>query len=222
MAVLGYRWAATRLNHMSMIGTFPFLLALTVGFSHAFEADHLLAVSNIVTKRQSPGLAIRDGLFWGLGHTSTILIIGFLLVLVQVQFPEHTFSRFEALVGLMLMLLGLWRLFKLWRGRTPDHRHLPDGSHHLAYGVGLVHGLAGSGALVLLVMSQIKSHWGALAYLLIFGLGSALGMLVASGLFSLPFSRKMAKFNQLQQLLTLLSCVLCLFFGAKLIFENML
>jgi hypothetical protein len=92
----------------------------------------------------------------------------------------------------------------------------------MAYGVGLVHGLAGSGGLVLLVMTQMTGQIEALGYLLIFGLGSVAGMAVASSVFHLPFSRKLASSMALQLGLTVLSSVLCMGFGAKLVYENLL
>ena len=202
---------------------FPILFAGVVGFTHALEADHLLAVSNIVTRRPSMALAMKDGIAWGLGHTSTILLIGFLMLALRVGISADVFHWLEAGVGLMLLGLGTWRLYKVARhrrlhhGQVPhDHRH----DHKLAYGVGLVHGLAGSGALVLLVMTRLTGNLEAMAYLLIFGLGSVAGMWLASGLFHLPFSRRLAANFQLHLALTVLSSLLCMGLGAKVIYEN--
>ena len=79
-----------------MDATFPLLFAAVVGFTHAFEADHLVAVSNIVTKRNKILLATKDGLFWGLGHTSTILIIGLILISWQGNFSGWLFRLFRS------------------------------------------------------------------------------------------------------------------------------
>lgn len=201
---------------------FPLLFAAMIGFTHAFEADHLLAVSSIVTKRNRLLLAVKDGMYWGLGHTSTIFIIGLLMIVGKMAISEHTFSYFEAAVGLMLIVLGVFRLAKVFQNKQP-HVHLHDHSddHRLAYGVGLVHGLAGSGTLIVLVMTQLETTLSAMSYLLIFGLGSVVGMLLASGVFSLPFSKRLTSNYTLQIALTLLSSVLCIGFGAKVIFENL-
>lgn len=204
---------------------FPLLFAGVVGFTHAFEIDHLLAVSSIVTRRKSAFLAIKDGIFWGLGHTSTILLIGVLMILAQVAVSEKMFHFFEAGVGLMLTVLGLQRIRDLWQQKQRHaYAHAHDMPHHhrLAYGVGLVHGLAGSGTLVLLVMTQLKTAWQGISYLLIFGVGSVLGMLLASGMFFLPFSRKISRNITLQRTLTLLSSLLCIAFGCKVVFENLI
>ncbi|RMG56705.1 MAG: urease accessory protein [Bacteroidetes bacterium] len=202
--------------------SFSLFFAALVGFGHAFEADHLIAVSNIATKRQHLALAVKDGIFWGLGHTSTILLIGLLIIVGRLSVPESMFSYLEAAVGVMLMVLGGYRLVQVWRFREDTHHLADEGTkHHLAYGVGLVHGLAGSGAMVLLVMSEISSSAVSMLYLLIFGLGSILGMLLAAGLLSLPVSKRVVGNLGLQLVLSVLSSLLCLGYGAWILYENL-
>lgn len=193
-----------------------------VGFGHAFEADHLIAVGNIVTKREKLILAIKDGIYWGLGHTSTIFLIGMVMIIGKATFLNGYFGYFEAIVGLMLILLGLFRLYQYFikppQGDTPiDHRQ----NHHLAYGVGLVHGLAGSGAMILLVMAEIQGSLNSMAYLLIFGLGSIIGMLVAAGIFGLPFSKRLTQNRRLQLAMIALSSLLCISYGTYVVIENL-
>jgi len=111
----------------------PILLAAVVGFGHAFEADHLLAVSSIVAKRNNVVLAIKDGIFWGLGHTSTIVIIGMVIIIGKATFLNGYFSYFEAAVGIMLIVLGITRLYNYWQENeafitTDGHK-----GHKLAY-----------------------------------------------------------------------------------------
>lgn len=204
---------------------FPLLFAALAGFTHAFETDHLLAVSSIVVRRNRLLLAVKDGIYWGLGHTSTILIIGLIVIAGKMAISEGTFHYFEAAVGAMLVALGIVRIVKVLRRRPETaHPHLHDheGKHHLAYGIGAVHGLAGSGALVVLVMSQLSSVSGSIGYLLIFGLGSVVGMLLASGVFSLPFSQRHLSNAALQLALTLLSSGLCIWFGMQIVYENLM
>ncbi len=204
-----------------MEAVMPMLFATVVGFTHAFEADHLVAVGNIVTKREKLLLAIKDGIYWGLGHTSTIVLIGLLIIIGKATFLDGYFVYFEAVVGGMLVLLGIHRLYQFYQHRNSPH-HLMDHqhSHHLAYGVGLVHGLAGSGAMILLVMSNIKGSMNSMIYLLLFGLGSVVGMLVAAGILGLPFSKKVLDKPFFQWALILLSSLLCIFYGAYVIWEN--
>lgn len=207
-----------------MVTVFPLLFAAVIGFTHAFEVDHLLAVSSIVTRRKSVFTAVKDGLYWGLGHTSTILLVGLMMIVARVAVAESTFHYFEAGVGFMLILLGAHRIWKTWaheRNHAHAHAHHTPHDHKLAYGVGLVHGLAGSGTIVLLAMTQLKGSLEAVLYLLIFGVGSIGGMLLASGVFSLPFSQKITQNNAVRWGFTLLSSVLCIGFGIKVMVENM-
>lgn len=219
-----------------MIQSFPVLVVLYAGLTHAFEADHLLAVSNIVSQRKSILMALKDGICWGLGHTSTILIIGMMMIVGRMNIAARTFSYFEAIVGLMLVLVAVYRLVKFRRFRrqhrpstlhhdhphlhgaiTHDHRSL----HRVSYSIGLVHGLAGSGALVVLVMTQYHNAATGIGYLLLFGMGSVLGMLVASALFSLPFSKKLLIMPTLQSIIILLSSGICLLYGIYIIVNNL-
>lgn len=223
--------------------TFPLLLTIYAGFTHAFEADHLLAVSNIVSRRNNLKMSLRDGIYWGLGHASTIFIIGLLIIVFKAGISEQSFHYFEAAVGMMLIALAIYRLIKFFRskkivihahpheyeGEQHKHLHVHIGDkqkhnhpHALAYGVGLVHGLAGSGALVVIVMSQIEGPVDGLIYLLIFGIGCIVGMMLASGLFSIPFSKKIMNAQALQAFLIIISSLLCLFYGSKVIYENLL
>lgn len=239
-----------------MIG--EILITVYAGLEHAFEVDHLLAVNNLVSNRNKIREAIKDGIYWGIGHTLTIFFIGILMIGFKLIIHEKIFSYLEACVGLMLVILGIYRLFKLFKKNTHSHTYShshehthKDGTKHshlhthtythshpidifshehqenvinfkAAFGVGLVHGLAGSGALVVLILSQMKSAFDGLLYILIFGIGSIIGMLLASGLFSLPFSKKILGSYKLKYSLIIISSILCIIFGFKVIIENYL
>jgi cytochrome c biogenesis protein CcdA len=216
------------------------LYALYEGLIHAFEADHVLAVTNIVSQREKVFPALKDGIFWGLGHTSIIFIIGIIMILFKINIPDSSFSYFEAAVGLMLILVASYRLFLFFRDEqiivhkhshehagTNKHTHVhvhPAGKnlHKTSYGIGLVHGLAGSGALVVLVMTQIESMAGSILYLVIFGLGSIVGMTFVAGVFSIPFSKKMINSKILRVILVMVSSLLCLAYGCYVMYQNLL
>ena len=203
-----------------MESVLPLFFAAVTGFSHAFEADHLVAVSNIVTRRDRLLLAVKDGVYWGLGHSSTILAIGFLIIVAKSTFFNGYFGYLEALVGVMLIGLGLYRARQIRRKKSvPIHNHSHD--HKLAYGVGLIHGLAGSGAMVLVVLSEVSGAWNSILYLVIFGLGSVVGMLLAAGMFSLPFGKNLSNRPLVRQGLTLLSSLLCIGYGGFVLYENL-
>ncbi len=224
--------------------TFPLLITIYAGFIHAFEADHLLAVSNIVSQRNNIWSSMKDGTFWGLGHASTICFIGLLMILFKVGIPDQYFHYFEATVGLMLIVLAVYRLIIFFRSNkivvhAHGHHHSEEGHHHkhlhvhlgsahahthshkLAYGVGLVHGLAGSGVLILIAMTQMKTVTDGLIYLVIFSGGCVVGMLVAAGLFSIPFSKKIINSYTLQGVLIIITSLLCLGYGARSIYVNL-
>ncbi len=110
--------------------TFPLLLTIYAGFTHAFETDHLLAVSNIVSRRDHMWSSMKDGIFWGLGHSSTIFLIGVLMIIFKVGIAEHSFHYFEAAVGVMLIALAIYRIIKFFSTKKliihkHGHLHLP-------------------------------------------------------------------------------------------------
>lgn len=188
---------------------FPLAFAALIGFSHAFEADHLLAVSTLVSKSRSSKQVMMNGFIWGLGHTSTIVAMGLLLIIFQFHTLKAYFDYLEIFVGIMLVVLGILRLLKQRQGDQNIHSHSHEGE---AYSIGLVHGLAGSGGLILLVMADLESSTEAMSYLFLFGLGSALGMSVATSVLRLPLLQgKLVE--QRRKLFTWLASLLCIFYG---------
>ena len=193
----------------------PIVFASVAGAGHAFEPDHLLAVSTMVSRRDSTMLAMKDGLYWGLGHTTMIALVGSVILLSRATFL--TSGYFEAAVGLMLVVMGLSRL----AGKEPLGFKLPAGSEHrVAYTVGLVHGLAGSGALVLLVMSEISNPLLGMLYLLVFGVGSILGMFGVAGLLSIPYTPRMRLSRRLRLATGIVSSLVCILYGGWMIYVN--
>ena len=186
-------------------------LAALVGFGHAFEADHLLAVSTLVSKSESQKQVWKNGFIWGLGHTSTLLLVGILILWLQVNSLPHYFDYLEIFVGIMLIALGGTRLFF----HLPhSHSHLDSSHDKEAYGIGLVHGLAGSGTLILLVLANQTTPWEALGYMGLFGIGSALGMSCAASLMRMPLLKNSHERDEKRRkLFTSLSSLLCIAYG---------
>lgn len=195
----------------------PVLFAAVVGMGHAFEPDHLLAVSTLVTRHDRLGPALRDGLFWGLGHTTMLVLFGSIIIFSRAAWLHS--SYFEAAVGLMLIGLGLSRLLNK---NSYQSFQLPRQRAGFAYTVGLVHGLAGSGALVLAVLGAIAQPAWAVAYILLFGLGSMLGMLVAVGLMRVPFTQRMRLGRRLRAGAVVLSSALSVGYGGWMVYSNLL
>jgi high-affinity nickel permease len=234
-------------THINLIlFMFPLIVTISAGFTHAFESDHLLAVSNMVSQRNSFRHSLKDGLFWGLGHTSTILIVGALMMLLKINIAPHYFHFFEVSVGVMLVLLGLYRLLKINQITSIASKvfNLPKKNHethilahlqhstppivakkpHLhivSYNIGALHGLAGSGELVLLAMLQIAYPQMGMLYLLSFGAGAIAGMVVAAFIFSLPFSKNIFQKKPIQLAFMLTSSLLCILLGGNIIYQNL-
>lgn len=184
-------------------------LGLLLGMRHALEPDHLMAVSALLVEQRSPRHGALLGAAWGLGHTAALLCAALVLSLMQVHLPAGLAEGFELLVALMLILLGFVTLRRaLQKGREGpaalhQHRALrhvhrgPAGHVHLGPWtlagrpllIGMVHGLAGSGALTTLVLAQLGTVTGRLVYVTLFGLGSLVGMALLSGLVGLPLAR---------------------------------
>ncbi|HYV96053.1 MAG TPA: hypothetical protein VE967_01210 [Gemmatimonadaceae bacterium] len=158
------------------------LLGLLLGMRHALDADHIVAVTAIVSRERSFARAARVGMLWGVGHTTTIFMVGGAIVAFRLVVPERVALGFEFLVALMLIVLGLLNLSKL-RNAAP----VPSMPPML---VGLVHGLAGSAAVALLVLAAIPGVGGGLIYLLVFGLGTIGGMMAVTS--TLAFSARIA------------------------------
>jgi hypothetical protein len=173
------------------------LFGLLLGLRHALEPDHLAAVSTLVAAGKRPAsAAARLGAFWGLGHTLAITAFGGALLLLRTELPIRAQSLLELLVAAMLVVLGARGLHRAYLIGTQDgpvhehgvgkvHRHGGDAGHvHLGPFVvglrpiliGLIHGLAGTGAMVSLVMATLPTAPSALLMLASFGAGSLLGM----------------------------------------------
>lgn len=185
-------------------------LGLLLGLKHAFDSDHLIAVSTIVTRERSAWRSLWIGLFWGIGHTFTLLTVGLVVLGLKKQISPPVGLSLECLVGLVLIGLGLTTLYDCWRKRVHAHSHVHACAPHLHFHmhedspahqhphpvhlgfrpllVGMVHGLAGSAALMLLVLATIPSPALGFMYIVIFGCGSIVSMGLVSLLMGLFFS----------------------------------
>lgn len=226
------------------------LAVLAIGFvfglKHALDADHLVAVSTIVSEKNSPWSASLVGGLWGLGHTASLLIAGILIIFLRLQIPDRVAQWLEFGVAVMIVALGANLLRKLLRGKgacielgTHSHGTFEHTHPHVAYPdtpanglhaswkgigrkpffVGMVHGLAGSAALMLLVLTEIRSPELGFLYILIFGIGSVGGMLIMSTLFSIPYLLLAGRFARIDAGLRFSSSLFSILFGAYLMYE---
>ena len=178
-------------------------VGLLLGFRHAFEPDHLAAVSTLATR--SPRLlgAARIGAAWAVGHTASVGIVVLAIVLLEVRLPESLWPAADFLVALLLIGLGMsvltryargrWHLHPHAHGGEAPHLHLhshaaeaahahahPTGDARRSLGFGLLHGLAGSAAVLLLLVAAAESRAVQLAYFAAFGVGTLAGMLAVT------------------------------------------
>ena len=188
-------------------------LGFLVGMQHALEADHVAAVSSIAARRSEVADIVRHGLTWGLGHTLTLFVFAGAAILLGHAIPDQISQPLEATVGIMLVGLGAHLLWRLWRDRVHfhwhshgddiDHLHLhshvPDAVPHArsehahTHGfrwrsllIGLMHGLAGSAALIVLAATQVGTTLEGVLYVLLFGIGSMVGMGALSAVIAVP------------------------------------
>jgi cytochrome c biogenesis protein CcdA len=190
-------------------------LGFLLGMQHALEADHIAAVSSIAARRSRIGDIVKHGLTWGLGHTLTLFVFAGVAILLGRAIPETVAKPIEGAVGVMLIGLGAHVLWRLWRDRVHFHRHgHADGTVHFhahshagdtlphtrtahihEHGfrwrtllVGLMHGMAGSAALLVLAVTQASSPAAGLGYIALFGIGSMIGMGALSAVIAVPLA----------------------------------
>ena len=209
---------------LSLIGIL--VLAFFLGMRHATDPDHVIAVTTIVTRQRGAAKAAMIGALWGMGHTFTIFVVGAAIILFKVAIPPRVGLSMEFAVGLMLILLGVLNvtgaLGWLQRKFTPVADRAPSRETGLYAGVyntlrplivGIVHGLAGSAAVALVVMAAVRNPWWSIAYLLIFGVGTIAGMMVMTTILALPICYTGRRFSGWNDAMSLASGLLSLGFG---------
>src|SRR5215813_3072675 len=226
-------------------------LGFLLGLKHATDADHLVAVTTIVSEQKSIWRSGFVGVLWGLGHTASLLAAGVLVIILGIAIPERLAAVLEFLVALMIILLGSRILYLTLRQRTRVHVHThthggrphkhfhfhdQNDAHQVAGDnesdkrdhhpgglsgwrplvVGMVHGLAGSAVLTLLVLTEVVrdgSRLLGMAYLLVFGIGSVGGMLIMSLLISLPIVLTTRRFERIATPMRFLVSISSIAFG---------
>ncbi len=205
---------------------------------HALDADHVVAVSTIVVENRKLWRSSLIGAFWGLGHTLTLLLVGVAILVGKLSIPERVALVFELAVGAMLVILGLLVARRMVRERWHLHPHTHEGHAHVHWHshkdaadhehahlpmkslvVGMVHGLAGSAALMLLVLATIKSVWEGIFYILVFGVGSIGGMMLLTTAISVPLLWA-ARLEKTQRAITVLVSVVSIGLGLAIMYET--
>lgn len=239
-------------------------LGFFLGMRHATDSDHVIAVSTIVSRERDVRHAAIIGMFWGVGHSITLLVVGGAIVVFGLVIPQRLGLSLEFCVALMLILLGAFNLRVALRSlrsksvstnhdhhehphrhgdyiHSHPHGHVPGTHGHSeecvpsarldrrfgdskAYRalrptiIGVVHGLAGSAAIALLVLPIIRDPLWALMYLCVFGAGTIAGMMVITTAIAVPFSCS-ARFEFLHRHLGAVAGVVSFSFGLFLVYQ---
>jgi sulfite exporter TauE/SafE len=209
--------------------------SLVFGLKHALEPDHLAAVSTIAVEHKSLFGSSLVGAVWGLGHTLSLLLAGLVVILLGFDLREEYLEPVEVIVALMLIGLGARALWKLWRERSAhvsagskeahNHSHIHHEHSRGVWGriglrpllIGMVHGLAGSAALLLLLIPVIPSTVLKIVYILVFGAGSIAGMVIMSCMVGLPTHLMAERFLKVSLAVRALAGLFSLGFGIWLL-----
>ncbi|WP_437275576.1 high-affinity nickel-transport family protein [Sorangium sp. So ce375] len=226
-----------------LASAFPLLLlGFSLGVRHATDADHVIAVATVVSRVRSLGTALRIGAMWGVGHTLTLMLIGGAILLFGLVVPPHVGLAMELAVALMLIGLGGYHLARLYRavrrgeppahGADHAHGHRDDlGWADRVFGgsrlyssfrpllIGVIHGLAGSAAVALLVLTTVRDpRWG-IGYIALFGVGTIAGMTLITGVLALPFAYARARTSGIHNAFGAVASLLSVGFGLFLAYD---
>jgi hypothetical protein len=238
-------------------------LGFFLGMRHATDSDHVVAVTTIVSRQRQIGSAVATGIFWGIGHSITLLVVGGAIILFGVVIPNRLGMGLEFCVALMLVLLG-WLNLRAFKHSvdsvSPEepfhehthghgdfihshpHKHNPEEHGHAdeevptarldsRFGnwsvyralrpiiVGVVHGLAGSAAVALLVLPVIRNPIWATMYLLIFGVGTIAGMMLITAAIAAPITYSANRFRLFNRYIGAAAGVMSLIFGLFLVYQ---
>jgi len=221
-----------------------FIAGVMVGLIHALEPDHISAMStqiisgkSDITKKQSVrNFAKRyswKGIVWGIGHTSSIIIIGVLIAGLSLNISDEFFTGTEFVVGIMLIILGAFSIknknflkhthvhphtHKNGVSHIHAHNHVSDHRHdHRSFIIGSIHGMAGSGSIVALTASIFLGFESMLYFLVLFGIGSIIGMAFISNMIGLPFIIS-SKMKQTVRYIKFGICGITMIVGGNIIF----
>jgi hypothetical protein len=188
------------------------LLGFANGMRHALEPDHLAAVSTLVAGKRSATASVRYAAAWGAGHAAMLVIAGGALALLRTKLPDLVSDGLELVVAAVLIGLGVRGLAQAAHTQVHTHVDGPKPLTRLPFFVGLVHGLAGSGALAAIVIAQLASPAVALGFIAIYAVGAAFGMATLAGVLGWPLAR-LARTPRLVPILVGLSAAASLIVG---------
>ena len=215
-----------------MLDYLPFAgLALLLGFKHSYDADHIIAVANFLRKADTLKSAVKISVSWALGHMVTAAIVTTILYVFRESLLTAVLANFEKVVGVMLVVLGLFSLKDLFglHSHTHEHegtrhehphRHARDFKGHIhkhMFGIGIVHGLASNDELLILLTASLglATLWGILAGVAVFSIGVVLGMVLFALVFSYPVLK--TKSDSVYKVITIVTATISVLYGARML-----
>ena len=192
-----------------MASTSLLLLGFIFGMRHAFDPDHVVAVTAIVSREGSWKRAQWIGALWGIGHSATVFLVGGAIALFKVVVPPNLVLGLEFCVALMLIALGVANV-------TSQSRHERPLGPARPLTVGFIHGLAGSAFIAMLISTALPTPMMAGWYLLLFGLGTIVGMMLTTSAIALPGIYLVGRYQDARHHLRLASGVASIAFGLLL------
>lgn len=205
-----------------MTGLSVLMLGLGLGLRHAVDADHVVVVSALLQREPGALRAARIAALWGAGHSISFLGVGLVVVLAGVRVPPELEAIAELLVAAMLMGLGGWHLVRSLSKAAPPAGEPAARAYARPVLVGVVHGLAGSAGIALLVSATIASRAWAAAYLALFGLGTVMGMVMLTAVLAWPIAWTMRREGSARRVVGAASALLSVALGAAIAVEAVL
>ena len=201
-------------------------IAFLFGLFHALEADHVVAVGALVSETKSVKRSSLLGVLWGLGHTAIMLVVGAALLIARYAFPPGLTKFFEFSVGAMLIILGVSVVRRTLKDYSHgnSHRHDNASPHHhgrRSFIVGMMHGLAGTGTLVVLALASASSIFQGVLFMAVFGAGLIIGMALVTVAVSAPLHFFSSRWEKLHTVIPMLTGVLAILFGISIVFANL-
>ncbi len=212
-----------------------------LGLAHALDPDHVVAVSTLLCNSPSLRKSVISATAWGVGHSVTLALVGLLVLALRIAIPESVVNLFEFAAGTMLIILGVFVLrpfvadqmhMRQHGAHAEPHSHSHTHSHadsaskshshshvHKSVLTGVLQGLAGSAAIMLVTLTTVNSAALGLIFILVFGGGVILGMVCISCLISSLLTYTATHLERVYEKIKAITGIVSICFGAFIIVE---